>query len=267
MTILDWLVDNMRKLKDAGVDSPRRDCLVLLEDLLEKDRSWVIAHADFVLAIEQIKILDKQLSRRVKREPLAYIRGKAWFYGRFFQVTPAVMIPRPESESFIELLKEIKPKTVADIGTGSGCLAISAKLELPETKVSAVDIDQKALSVARKNAGKYKADITFLKGSLLEPMKNVPEVIIANLPYVPDGLISSEEINFEPETALFSGKDGLDHYREFWTKIKTLSGSPVYILTECLLNQHKENTRLAEAAGYRLVKTDILVQQFEPFGS
>ncbi len=267
MTILEWLVPSMKKLADAGVDSPRRDGLVLIEDLLEKDRSWVNAHPEFELSNKQIKILDSQIKRRIKREPLAYIRGKAWFYGRFFEVTPDVMIPRPESESFIELLKEIKPKTIVDVGTGSGCLAITAKLELSQAEVTAVDIDEKALKIAQKNAQTHKTDIKFLTGSLLEPIYTLApstyNLITANLPYVPDNLITSEEINFEPKTALFSGKDGLNHYREFWKQIKGLPKKPRFILTESLENQHSAMLKLASSANYKLEKTDILVQLFK----
>lgn len=258
----------MQKLKDAGVDSPRRDCMVLIEDLLTKDRSWVNAHADFELSAEQIKVLDAQISRRIKREPLAYIRGKAWFYGRFFQVDPNVMVPRPESEAFIELLKTIKPKTIIDIGTGSGCLAITAKLELPKSQVIASDIDDKALKIAQRNAKKYNADIKFIQGSLLEPIKGLDfysATIITNLPYVPDGLVTSGEIKYEPKNALFSGKDGLDHYRNFWEQIMELSSKPRYVLAESLEDQHQKLNKMAESSDYKLTKKDILVQQFELF--
>jgi release factor glutamine methyltransferase len=266
MTILDWLVKSMRKLNGAGVDSPRRDCLVLIEDLLGKDRSWVNAHAEYELSDIQLKKLNNQIKRRVNREPLAYIRGKAWFYGRFFAVSPSVMMPRPESESFIGLLKDLKPKSILDVGTGSGCLAITARLELPEVEVTAIDSEQKALEIAKDNAKKYKANIQFLHGSLLEPLliaSSQPEAIITNLPYVPEGLITSPEINHEPETALFSGKEGLGHYKEFWAQVKELPEKPRFILTESLENQHEKLSELAEDSGYKLTKTDILVQQFE----
>lgn len=263
MTILEWLVSSMKKLNEAGVDSPRRDCLVLVEDLLNKDRSWVNAHSDFRLSNGQIKKLDMQVNRRIKRKPLAYIRGKAWFYGRFFEVNPDVLIPRPESEGFIKLLKNIRPKSIADIGTGSGCLAITVKLELPETEVIATDIDKKTLAVARKNAENHGVKVKFIEGSLLEPIKDHAEVVMANLPYVPDGLITSEEINYEPKNALFSGKDGLDHYRKFWEQVKGSAKKPTHILTESLENQHEQMKKLAAAAGYALEKTDILVQQFK----
>lgn len=266
MTILDWLLASMKKLVEAGVDSPRRDCLVLLEDLLGKDRSWVNAHAEYELDSEQISVLDEKLKRRINREPLAYIRSKAWFYKRFFEVNPAVLIPRPESESFIELIKEIRPKTVVDIGTGSGILAITAKLEMPEAQVFATDINEEALKVAQKNAMNHKTEINFVQGDLLEPIKDLnlgDFVILANLPYVPNNLITSLEIETEPAIALFSGKDGLDHYCKFWQQISSLKTKPKYILTESLESQHKDLERLAKQASYKLDKTDILLQQFK----
>lgn len=262
MIIVEWLVPAMKKLAEAGVDSPRRDCLVLIEDLLQKDRSWVTAHAETTLDKTQIKKLDALIKQRADREPLAYIRKKAWFYDRLFAVTPDVLIPRPESESFIEILKEIKSKSIADIGTGSGCLAITAKLELPQAKITAIDIDEEALKVAQKNAKIHKTDINFIHGSLLEQLNDTAETIIANLPYVPANLITSPEIIREPKTALFSGEDGLDHYREFWKQVKALPKKPAYILTESLENQHKELIALAIPPGYKLIKTEVLVQLF-----
>ena len=107
MTIADWLFSTMQKLHDAGVDSPRRDALVLLEDTIKKDRAWVVTHPEHLLQGLPLQKVDDLVERRIKREPLAYIRGRAWFYGRFFTVNPSVMIPRPESESFIDLLKSL----------------------------------------------------------------------------------------------------------------------------------------------------------------
>lgn len=265
MTILDWLLVSMKKLVEAGADSPRRDCLVFIEDLLGKDRSWVNAHAEHELDIEQISVLDGQIKRRINREPLAYIRGKAWFYKRFFEVNPNVLIPRPESESFIELIKEIKPETVVDIGTGSGCLAITTKLELPETQVFATDISEQALKVARKNADNHKVETNFVQGDLIEPIKDLKldnYLILANLPYVPSDLVTSPEIETEPAIALFSGKDGLDHYKNFWGQISELEIKPKFILTESLESQHKKLEELAKNAGYQLQNTDVLVQVF-----
>jgi release factor glutamine methyltransferase len=267
MIIREWLHDSMVRLRDAGVDSPRRDCLVLLEDLLEKDRAWVLTHHEYRLNAPQIDTLENKIQRRASREPLAYIRGKAWFYGRFFEVSPAVMIPRPESESFIEIIKELEPKQIIDVGTGSGCLAITAKLELPQAELIGIEESKKALKIAQKNAKNHGTKIRFLQGSLLEPASNLQptsyNLIAANLPYVPDDLITSPEIEDEPKEALFSGSDGMDHYRKFWTQIDTLSQFPDYILVESLTSQHKMMRKLAKHADYKLAKTDNLAQLFK----
>jgi release factor glutamine methyltransferase len=256
----------MTKLHAAGVDSPRRDSLVLLEDTIKKDRAWVLAHPEHDLPSQTIKDLEKLIIRRTNREPLAYIRGKAWFYRRFFAVSPDVMIPRPESENFIDLLKEIQPSSVVDIGTGSGCLAITAKLELPKTDVLATDISQNALKIAEQNAKKHRADIHFLQGSLLKPLTKFDlsnTAIIANLPYVPKGLITGPEITTEPAGALFAGQAGLDIYRNFWKEVVALAQKPQYILTEALESQHNDLQELAQKSGYQLQKAQNLIQVFK----
>jgi release factor glutamine methyltransferase len=265
MTIAEWLIPSMIRLRDAGVDSPRRDCLVLLEDTVQKDRAWVVAHPEYELEKKVVQHLDALITKRISREPLAYIRGKAWFYGRFFEVIPAVLIPRPESENFIELLKELKPAKIIDIGTGSGALAVTAKLELPESNIIATDTSSTALTIAQKNAAMHTADIQFLFGSLLEPLNDEQlngSTIVTNLPYVPEALITSPEIIQEPKEALFSGADGLDHYRNFWEQIMERGAVPTFILIESLESQHKDIELLAQKAGYALQKTDILVQEF-----
>ncbi|MBW3568872.1 peptide chain release factor N(5)-glutamine methyltransferase [Candidatus Parcubacteria bacterium] len=286
MTIAQWLFDVMQKLGEAGVDSPRRDALVLLEDTLNKDRAWIITHPEYEIPGHQLHEINQLVKRRIDREPLAYIRNKAWFYKRFFNVTPDVMIPRPESESFINLIKQITNDNVkgltfhiVDVGTGSGCLAITAKLELPSREkfpgceVIAIENSEKALKVAKKNAEKHQVHIQFLKGNLLEPLLNTNyelrnTILMANLPYVPDGLVTSPEIKQEPAEALFSGKDGLDHYRKFFTQIATMSQIDnrsiglEYVLTESLKTQHAEMIKLAKKTGYKLIKTDVLIQIF-----
>lgn len=283
MTIIEWLVENMSRLQKVGVDSPRRDCLVLVEDVLHKDRAWVVTNPQYRLRKPNLEKLDKLIARRLKREPLAYIRGKAWFYGRFFNVDPEVMIPRPESEAFIELLKQLGDSTqltadslkIIDIGTGSGCLAITAKLEIPESEVIAVDNSKNALKLAKQNAKKHKTDIKLKMSDLLADInvyQNAHDheqnviVLMANLPYVPEELVTSPEILLEPAEALFSGKNGLDHYEKFWKQVSNLSSKPQHILTESLENQHAEIAKLANKSGYIIKQTEVLVQHFERDG-
>lgn len=269
MQIKDWLANTVTTLDNAGVDAARTDCLVLLEDIIQKERSWLIAHDDTELTPAQISQLDSYVQRRVHREPLAYIRGKAWFYGRLLTVNSDTLIPRPETEAFISFLKLLGPKKIIDIGTGSGAIAITASLELPRATVIATDTSTSALAVAQHNAALHDVtNIHFLHGSLLEPLSDTnldDAVIVANLPYVPatpSAQKASPEITHEPAAALFSGEDGLKHYRAFWREIAARSRKPTHILTEALQTQHNELTELATQAGYTLEHTDLLVQHF-----
>lgn len=256
----------MEELGKSGVDAPRRDSLVLLEDTLKKDRAWVLAHSEYELGKKQIADLQVLIQRRTKREPLAYIRGKAWFYGRFFAVNPSALIPRPESENFIEELKKMQPTQVIDVGTGSGCIAITIKLEFPKTEVIATDIEKEVLKVAQKNAQSHKVDINFIQSDLLSSVSeliNSKTTIVANLPYVPSALITSPEIRQEPSSAIFSGSDGLDHYRKFWNQIQQLKTKPKYVLIESLQSQQNDLKDIAKVSGFSLVGVDTLISTFK----
>ena len=263
MTIADWLFDTMKKLGDAGVDSPRRDALVLLEDTLKHDRSWVLAHSEHDLSPNELEQVNTLVKRRVKREPLAYIRGKAWFYGRFFSVNEHVLIPRPETETIIGMAKDLKPKSIIDLGTGSGCLAVTLALEIPDARVLATDVSLEALEVARTNAYSHNVKIKLKNNYLLEGVLEEPvDLVVANLPYVPEGLITSPEIETEPKLALFAGESGMDLYESLWAQLSTSSNKPKHIITESLESQHSHMSTLAVKSGYRLEKVDQLIQLF-----
>lgn len=264
MKISQWLVNSMVRLKEAGVPNGRTDCLVLLTDLLNVDKSWVHTHPEHELDDLQYRELEHRLVKRLEHIPLAYIRGFIEFYGRKFTVNSRVLIPRPESESFIDLLKELdlRKPAIADIGTGSGCLGISAALEIPDTTVHLYDIDSDALAIANHNARHYDLKLQYYPSDLLENLRPPYDVLLANLPYVPETLITSPEITKEPALALFSGKDGLDHYRKFWQQVAELEIQPQYILTESLEDQHEALHTLAQGADYRHLKTDVLVSVY-----
>lgn len=263
--IKTWLQTAQKQLQAAGVDAPQTDCLVLLEDVFGRDRSWIIAHDDTTVQTEQLHTLETSLHRRLQREPLAYIRGKAWFYGREFIVNRHVLIPRPESESFISLLKDLQPAAIIDIGTGSGVLAITAALEIPHAHVAASDMSAPALAVAQQNIDALDVSVHLTQASLLEHSMHEDlrrTTIVANLPYVPDDLVTSAEISHEPAEALFSGSDGLEHYRKLWQHIAQHTQPPAHVMTEALETQHDAITALAATASYKLVATDLLVQHF-----
>jgi len=268
--LADWLQETTNILKQSGIDSARLDALILLEHHLKKTREWILAHEDDTIDSGILKKLNKSRVQREKREPLAYITGEKEFYGRKFYVDKNVLIPRPESEAIIDILKQFSVKnyinTVIDVGTGSGCLIISAGLELPECHLTALDISNEALRLANKNARACRVKIRFLQSDLLESMSAMPKtrpyIMLANLPYVPDDLITSEEITREPALALFSGDDGLDCYRKFWDQVSKLKNKPSAIITESLKLQHTPLKKLAHKAGYKLQKTNNLAQLF-----
>lgn len=269
-TIGSWLQNAQRQLRGAEIASASIDARVLISHRLGQPPEWIIAHTEHKIEEPMLAVLNNDLARRLDREPLAYIIGSKEFYGHAFFVNKDVLIPRPESESIIEILRDIAAKeevnTIIDIGTGSGCLAITAKLLFPEVHVTAIDSSQAALRVAKKNARQYHIQIQFRELDIFESLPSMPRtrpyILLANLPYVPEQLITSEEIIHEPAEALFSGNDGLTHYRTFWKQVSNLKNKPDYILAESLQTQHDAMIKLAGTANYKLDKTDILAQQF-----
>jgi release factor glutamine methyltransferase len=200
-------------------------------------------------------------------EPLAYIRGKQEFYGRDFEVSPDTLTPRPETETLIEMLFEIKPEKIIDIGTGSGCIAITAKLGLPTSAVSASDISKKCLQVAKKNAKNLHAEVNFFKSDLLQDLSVADisgAVICCNLPYVPNNFSINTAASHEPKLAIYGGEDGLDYYRQLFEEIISLPvlKRPVAVLTESLPLQHESISAIAEVAGFKLADTRDFIQYF-----
>lgn len=266
MKVEAWLKNAVAQFKTAGIGTADLDALILLEDETGKDRAWLLAHPETTLQGPSLRRLKILCSRRMEHEPLAYIRGKTEFYGREFLVNKDVLQPRPESETMVELLKKIifvGRFTLADIGTGSGALAITAKLEIPNVKVIGTDIDAKCLAGAEKNASSLKADIDFYKRDLLEDLPVTADVILANLPYVPSDYHINEAAAMEPKKAIFGGPDGLDLYRMMFEQIAGLPKKPMFVLTESLPPQHKDLLSIAKTSGYKLKTSEDFIQVFE----
>lgn len=264
MKIKEWLVESEKLLLKSGVATARLDCLVLLEDLLGKDRAHLLAHPEIELTGEQEKVLNEQIERRAKHEPLAYIRGKTEFYGREFIVNAHTLEPRPETETMIDMLKQLdlEEPTVCDVGTGSGAIAITAAFELPKAKVYACDISDECLHTAAQNNRKHQSSVTIYKSNLLEASQTRCNVLLCNLPYVPDSHTINKAAMFEPRLAIFGGVDGLDLYRELFSQISELEEKPQYILTESLPFQHEELALIAKMHDYSLQKTEDFIQLF-----
>lgn len=263
----EWLDFSTNKLLSQDINTARLESLVFLENILKKDRAYILAHPETELSETQKKSLNKLLKRRTLGEPIAYILGKKEFYGREFIVTKDVLIPRPDSENMIELLKKhtLKKSTLKllDVGTGSGCLAITAKLENPKAKVVACDVSMKALSIAKQNAKILKADIAFIKSNLFANTPGKFDIILANLPYVPDEFDISSDVKFEPALAIFSGADGLNLTVKFFEQVASKLNTSGIVIMESLQIQHKKINQLAEAAGLKLIESKDLVQLYK----
>lgn len=265
MTIDAWLRDSTTQLSNAGVGTARLDCFVLLEDVTEHDRSWLLAHPEHTLNESTIDALRIKLERRTHHEPLAQIRGKTEFYGREFIVSEDVLEPRPESETMIELLKGLQLPDhphIVDIGSGSGALGITAKLETPNAVVTLLDIDPRALTVSEANAKKHHTNTPCIESDLLANAPARIDAILANLPYVPDDYHINEAASHEPRIAIFGGPDGLDVYRRLFEQLQSMSKAPRYILTESLPFQHADVKAIAMHAGYHMIESEDFIQVF-----
>jgi release factor glutamine methyltransferase len=267
MSIKDWIKSAQEKLDKAGIGSARLDALILLEDEFKKDRGWLLAHPETEISISRGKRLDAKLKRRLRHLPLAFVRGHTEFYGRKFLVNRYTLEPRPESETMIELLTKLtlpaKPK-IADVGAGSGALGITAALELHTPFVDLYDIDASALSVARHNQALHELHLHTRKSNLLNRHLRSYDVILANLPYVPDHYQINQAAAMEPKIAIFGGKDGLDVYRKFFAQIRRFAWKPKFILCESLPPQHGELARIANQNGLRLQQEQDFIQVFKP---
>jgi release factor glutamine methyltransferase len=195
----------------------RLEIRVLLEHALNVDQAWLLTHDDQELEAESGLRYESLLSRRLRGEPIAYILGEREFYGRSFKVGPSVLIPRPETELLVDLAKALlppgEPRDVLDLGTGSGCIAITLALERPACKVKGLERSRPSLDLARENAFFLKADVEWRHGNWLSGLEGLSfDVIVSNPPYIAeqDVHLESGDVRFEPRNALASGPIGLN---------------------------------------------------------
>jgi release factor glutamine methyltransferase len=197
----------------------RRDAELLLLSATKLERAALLTHPERALNADELARYRQHIARRAQQEPVQYITGAQEFYGRPFLVTPAVLIPRPETEHLVEAALAVTPPPlhILDVGTGSGILAITLALELPQARVKATDLSTDALQVAQQNAAALAAAerIRFLASDLLARIEGERfDCIVSNPPYVPDGeLLEPQVASFEPAAALYAGADGLAVYR------------------------------------------------------
>lgn len=274
MTVVEWLRQATGQLQISKVSTARLDALILLEDVLDVDRAWLIAEPGMEIVPEKLTRLKKLLKQRTMHVPLAYVRGKTEFYGREFVITPAVLEPRPESETMIDLLKDLlnsqslasmkhKPLCVADVGAGSGALGITTALEVPNCQVELLEIDKKAAEIAKVNVDKFTLQLPVLHSDLISGSSQDYDILLCNLPYVPDDYLINQAATHEPKRAIFGGRDGLDLYRKLFKQITKREKRPLFLLLEAFPPQHTKLQSIAAESGYKLVTTDDFIQAYK----
>ena len=266
-TIHDLLSEAIPRLQAAGVETPRLDAEVLLARVLGRERAWVWAHPEYEPAANDEQRFRLLLARRAGRQPLAYLLGEWEFYGRPFFVTPDVLVPRPETELLVEAVvgwaREHKAVKLADIGAGSGAIAVTLALELPEAQIIAVDLSPAALNMTRRNAERHGVldRLALLAGDLLAPVRqsgNAPlDAIVANLPYIAEeeypGLMP-EVRDHEPSLALRAADSGLALIKRLITDAPPLLIPDGLLALEVGFGQADAVVKLLRDAGWRQLR-------------
>lgn len=271
VSIAEAVTEAAEKLRTSGVDEPRRDAALLLSHTLGCDRTFVIAHGDEAVPAEKLNALREYVERRAAREPLQYITGHQEFFKLDFEVAPAVLIPRPETELIVEAVLDLFPIDshfdFADVGTGSGCLAISILHERSNSQGIAIDISRDALNVAERNAQRHNVDdrLQLLESDLfvaLSPDRTF-DLIVSNPPYVLDQEMNQlqREVQREPRSALAGGVDGLDVIRRLLRDAPQHLKAGGYLLFEFGVDQDAKIIELVNQAGWELIEIRKDLQQ------
>ena len=247
----------------------RHEAEQLLLHVLGRDRAWLFAHGDDPLPASGAATLDAWLARRASGEPLAYLLGRRGFWTLDLQVSPATLIPRPETERLVELalerLPDDRPLRIADLGTGSGAIALALASERSLAQVVATDLSGDALRVAQANAETNRiANVAFRQGSWLAPLAGQRfDLIASNPPYIADGdpHLMQGDLRYEPPAALSSGADGLDAIREIVAKAPAYLLPGGWLLLEHGWDQGEAIRALLLAAGFVDVATETDIEQ------
>ena len=264
-TIAEVLRSASRALKDRGVPDARREAGSLLSFVIGKDRTFLISHADDVVDENSVERLREFVERRAGGEPLQYITGAQDFYGREFRVTPDVLIPRPETELLVEAALEVTNSgdvCICDVGTGSGCIAITLLCEFPTARAVAVDKSAAALAIAKLNAAKRSVTdrAVFVVSDCfdaLNPREYQFDLIVSNPPYVSAPALAGlqrEVRDHEPLVALSPGDDGLSIIRRLLTDAPAYLKPNGHLLMEIGFDQGEAVRSLVDEAVWTLLE-------------
>ncbi|HRY60228.1 MAG TPA: peptide chain release factor N(5)-glutamine methyltransferase [Patescibacteria group bacterium] len=244
------------ELRMSSIPSARLDAEILISFLLGCNLEKLISNTQYPMTNAQFNKYKKLISKRKKNYPIAYIVGKKEFYGIDFYVNEDVLVPRPETELIVENVinycrgrKFSAPTRILEIGTGSGCIALTLAKYLPKTKITAVDISEKALKVARYNLRNTQypiSNIRFKKSDLLQNIKSKPDIIVANLPYLTHDELQEPSITKEPRLALYGGKEGLEIYEKLFSQIKERKWDSLSLFLEINPSQKNKIIKIAK---------------------
>lgn len=260
ITITEAIAEGAGVLRAAGVAEARREAGSLLSHTLARDRTFLSTHGEDVLASADLESYRRALARRARGEPLQYIRGRQEFYGLDFEVTPDVLIPRPETELLVEtaleLLRETDAPRICDIGTGSGCIAVALLHERADAHAFALDISRAALRVAARNAARHGVGerITFVESDCFAALDAARErfrIVVSNPPYIPAGEyaeLQREVREHEPRRALTpDDADGLSIVRRILADAPPYVEAGGHLLLEIGFGQHDAVAALIDA--------------------
>ncbi|MDQ5844348.1 MAG: peptide chain release factor N(5)-glutamine methyltransferase [Acidobacteriota bacterium] len=264
ISIAEAVLQGANKLRKAGVPEARREAGSLLAFALDRDRSFILSHADDEISAEQLEVFREYVEQRGKRKPLQYITGRQEFYGLEFEVTPDVLIPRPETELLIDttlkLVAQDRALVICDVGTGSGCIAVTLLHKLPLARGVAVDLSPAALEVAQRNAARHAVSdrVEFVLSDCFEALDALGsfDLIVSNPPYVADGALDGlqrEVRDFEPRMALEAGADGLSIIRRLVTGAEKFLKPGGHLLFEIGYDQHEAVDQLTERRVWKLL--------------
>ena len=267
LSIATAVVGAAQVLRKAGVAEARREAGSLLAHVLQRDRTFLITHAEEFVNDADFHLLRRLVARRAAGEPLQYITNRQEFYKLEFEVTPDVLIPRPETELLVETALEIlgdagdRTPLVCDVGTGSGCVAISLLHEMPEARAVAVDISPPALHVAARNATRHAVAARLMPVAsdcfaALDSSRAAFFVIVSNPPYIAEAEMNDlqrEVRDYEPRGALTPGGDGLSIIRRLLADAPSFLRPGGHLLFEIGFNQHEAVSRLVNAQAWTLL--------------
>jgi len=267
MTLHELATRARADFERAGIpaETAALDAEILARHVLGWNRPEWFTRRDSAADEMFARAYETAVQRRIRREPVAYIRGVQEFWGRDFDVTPAVLIPRPETELIVEaadpLLSSRPGALVVDIGTGSGCIAVTLALEHRSARLYATDVSEDALRVARRNAAKHGVAerVEFLHGAYLADAPRPVDMIVSNPPYVPysdRAGLQPEVRDYEPPAALFAGTDGLEAIRSIFEHARTSLAAGGHLIVEIGFGQaERVKAELDTVQGLRLEET------------